>query len=261
MTPIDKILQCVKSNQNFVLQGGAGSGKTETLSQVISSLSNEFPRMRIACITHTNKAADEIALRVNDDHTISTIHSFLSQLISPYRKNIHTVISKLFEIDTIESVDFNNFVDEKIAKKETHESYKKLHTKFTATYFTVNGIRLEKAVGKKIYDQNSIAINDDLNLKILALNKEIQENIEARDYQTIEYNETRFDNFNELSYGHDGVLKIATLLFKKYPRIEKILADKYNCIFIDEYQDTNENIVLTISEFANRKQASNWIFW
>ena len=91
---IDKIKKIIEVNQiknenfkNFVLQGGAGSGKTESLKEIISYISEKYPDKTIACITHTNVAVDEIKLRVGDNrHNISTIHSFLNDLIKNYKK-------------------------------------------------------------------------------------------------------------------------------------------------------------------------------
>ena len=81
ITPLDTILDCIESNKNFVLQGGAGSGKTETLKQLLSQLNIKYPNKKIACITHTNLAVEEIKSRVGEGYVIDTIHSFLYSII------------------------------------------------------------------------------------------------------------------------------------------------------------------------------------
>ena len=53
LNPIEKIQQCIKNHENFVLQGGAGSGKTETLKNVVEHVQDVYPDKKIACITHT----------------------------------------------------------------------------------------------------------------------------------------------------------------------------------------------------------------
>ena len=53
-----------KDFKNFVLQGGAGSGKTESLKEVILYISEKYPNKKIACITLTNAAVDEMKLRI-----------------------------------------------------------------------------------------------------------------------------------------------------------------------------------------------------
>ncbi len=81
LTALDHVFSCIANNKNFVLQGGAGSGKTESLKRVLEHLSSNYSGKKIACITHTNLAVDEIISRVGNDYTISTIHSFLNSLI------------------------------------------------------------------------------------------------------------------------------------------------------------------------------------
>ena len=92
MSVLDSIIECIAQKKHFVLQGGAGSGKTETLKQTIEHVFDVNPDAKIACITHTNLAADEIVSRVGGNHTISTIHSFISSIISKYKKNIHEIL-------------------------------------------------------------------------------------------------------------------------------------------------------------------------
>ena len=63
------------------------------------------------------------------------------------------------------------------------------------------------------------------------------------DYNNIVYNETRFDSFRDLSFSHDSLLTVSYKLCEKYNLLPKIISDKYDFIFIDEYQDTNEKII------------------
>jgi len=63
------------------------------------------------------------------------------------------------------------------------------------------------------------------------------------DYKKIRYNETVFNNFKEFSFGHDGLLVIAIEMIKKYPLLVKIINDKFDIIFIDEFQDTNYDVL------------------
>ena len=240
---LDKIKDCLLKDEDFVLQGGAGCGKTETLKQLIDFISTEYPDKKIACITHTNKAADEIKSRIGGEHVVSTIHSFLNTLIKDYKKNIHQVIYELFKIDSIERCELSYYSDEKEQKSKEHEKYKKVYEKYSDRYFLVFGDRIDKVEGKRVYDPKPEEFNIILNNKILALNNKIQEDIQQKGFKSIEYNETRFNDLKNLTYGHDGLLDIAALLMDKYPLLGKILNDKFNYIFIDEYQDTHQKIV------------------
>ena len=80
----------------LLVLAGAGSGKTESLKELLLYIKQSQPQARVACITHTNAAVAEIVSRVGDRYPISTIHSFLYGLIGDYKKNIKAVISELF---------------------------------------------------------------------------------------------------------------------------------------------------------------------
>jgi len=131
MTAFDEIKDSIGDNKSFVLQGGAGSGKTETLKQTLEFISNDYPDKKIVCITHTNLAVDEIKSRVDEKYTVSTIHSFLNGFIKDYKKNIHQVIHKLFQLDLMERQELEYYDnDEKTQKKKEHEKYKKTYKKY-----------------------------------------------------------------------------------------------------------------------------------
>ena len=252
MKPLDQITQCLKNRQNFVLQGGAGSGKTETLKQSLSFISEQYTDKKVACITHTNLAADEIVSRVEGDYTISTIHSFMNELIKDFKKNIHQVIYEVFKLNLVDRMDPADFMDsegvldEKSLKIAEHKNYKKLHKKYAKKLFSLQKGSEKKVVGKKEYDKEPNSYNDELNTQIERLNKVIQECIEKMEYNQkgfFFYNETRFDSLKDLTVGHDSLLTVASLLFDRFPLISRILQDKYDYIFIDEYQDTHPEIV------------------
>ena len=85
---LDLCKECIDLHENFVLQGGAGSGKTESLKELLMYIKQSQPHARVICITHTNAAVSEIVDRVGDKYPISTIHSFLYSIIGNYKKNI-----------------------------------------------------------------------------------------------------------------------------------------------------------------------------
>ncbi len=87
---------CINSHKSFVLQGGAGSGKTESLKELLLYIKESQPKARVVCITHTNAAVEEIVSRVGDTHYISTIHSFLYGLIGNYKKTLNQSFRNYF---------------------------------------------------------------------------------------------------------------------------------------------------------------------
>lgn len=84
-----QILDIVRKGENFLLSGGAGSGKTYTLVEAIRGVIAEFPAKSIACITYTNAAVREIEERVDHKNLhVSTIHDFLWDNIKSYQSEL-----------------------------------------------------------------------------------------------------------------------------------------------------------------------------
>lgn len=85
----DQIMLHINSGHNFLLSGGAGSGKTYSLVETIRGTIQNYPSKRIACITYTNNAVKEIENRVNHGNLrVSTIHDFLWDNIKSFQKEI-----------------------------------------------------------------------------------------------------------------------------------------------------------------------------
>lgn len=262
VTPLKRIQECTASKKSFVLQGGAGCGKTETLKQTLELLSQDYPKKRIACITHTNFAANEIIDRVGEGHNVSTIHSFLNSLIKNYTKAIHEVIHEIFTVDKVEveTEESLGLVGNEL-KKANHENYKKAYKKYSKLKYLVKGETSSKELGKKEYDKTPDDINQRLNKSIDELNAEVRRVIKSKDHRSIRYSDSRFDRFNDLSFGHDSLLRITSLLFQRYPKLGKILCDKYDFILIDEYQDTHEGVVeVFLKHLPKDKQTTIGLF-
>ena len=74
---LKEIEKCIENNNNFLLSGGAGSGKTYSLVQTINLIKEKYNNKTIACITYTNVAVNEIKERVIDNKNF-----FVSELSS-----------------------------------------------------------------------------------------------------------------------------------------------------------------------------------
>lgn len=193
-SPIEQIRQHLKSKQNFVLSGGAGSGKTRTLIESLDLIYEISPKSQIACITFTNVAADEIKERVREKKfnlRASTIHDFLWDCVKNYQKNLKQVLLELIAEDKI--------------KYEGEEN-----------------LNLEWFYDKSIH---------------------------YREWRRIE----------EGVISHDEVLVLANRIFEKFPLIRKIVSDKFNYIFIDEYQDTEEQVVEIFLDFLQDQKSPTTI--
>ena len=244
LNPVDRIAELISGGENFVLQGGAGSGKTESLKRVVQKVLKANPSLRIACITHTNKAADEIADRVSGDIEVSTIHSFLGEIISSFKKNIQQVFPQLFELPDFVALGVEHYDgDEKIRKKGEHDRFKRAHGQLGNRRRTVLGEETPKVTGKRDYDKEPAKYNAQLNGLISEVNKEIRAKLAARQPNEFFYNDTAFDNFSDPSYGHDGLIALTCHILEGFSMLGRIVSDRHDCIFIDEYQDTSADVV------------------
>ncbi len=251
LTPVEQCKQYISSKKNFVLQGGAGSGKTQTLKELLLFIKYSYPTAKVVCITHTNAAVEEIVSRIGEGFLISTIHSFLNNLIKDYKKNIKTVIANIFTVKEMVRIDRPAVVSEKEYNLDQHEQYKKVYEKYEAKLFDIKKETVPKYAGKRDYDKCPKQFNEEINRKIRELNSEIEAYIDNCDFTKIKYNETAFNSYSDISFGHDGLLQVFHLLFEKYPVLSKMVKDKYDYIFIDEYQDSNENIIKDLISIAN----------
>ena len=260
ITPIESLKECIRTNNNFVLQGGAGSGKTETLKQTLSFISEEYPTKQIACITHTNLAVDAIQSRVEGEYSISTIHSFLNNVVKAFKKNLHQELYQLFILKPFVVGNLKDFSNEKEFKKSEHDKYQYIYKKLGKKLFSLKKESLPKVTGKKVYDNDSTTHNETLNRNIAQLNEYIKLEISKKSWHRVKYNDTAYDNFLNLTFGHDGLITIATILFSNYPLLSKILIDKFDYIFIDEFQDTHPNIMKIFLELLSKDNITIGLF-
>lgn len=100
---MSQVIKVLKEGQSFLLEAGAGAGKTYTLIEALKYLikKNEVAytgrNSKIACITYTNVAKDEIRSRT-DNHPIlfsETIHAFCWHIIQDFQKMIRGIVPDL----------------------------------------------------------------------------------------------------------------------------------------------------------------------
>ena len=93
---LDAIYRALDARQSFKVEAGAGAGKTYSLIKALEHIrenrSSYLLRrdQRVACLTYTRVARDEIRRRVDGDPSIfvETLHGFLWEMIRPYRRAI-----------------------------------------------------------------------------------------------------------------------------------------------------------------------------
>jgi len=97
------ITECLNAGANFRLEAGAGAGKTyslvESLEYVMQNQKDLLPRpyQRVACLTYTRAARDEIVQRTDKNPLIfcNTLHGFLWEMIRPFQKQLAIEIFSL----------------------------------------------------------------------------------------------------------------------------------------------------------------------
>jgi DNA helicase II / ATP-dependent DNA helicase PcrA len=107
MTAFEQIRELIEGKKSFVLEAGAGSGKTYTLIQTLNYLIQskgedvKNANQKIVCITYTNVAKNEIIDRIENNELVlvSTIHEFLWSSIKQYQKQLKIELCKLNEIN------------------------------------------------------------------------------------------------------------------------------------------------------------------
>lgn len=119
MTELEQILQHIENKDNFLLSGGAGSGKTYSLVEVINNVIKKYPSEKVFCMTYTNIAVKEIEERVNHKNLrVATIHDFLWDNIKHFQQEIKKSLIVLandsnskIKIKSDEQVISNSFFD------------------------------------------------------------------------------------------------------------------------------------------------------
>ncbi|MFS9067857.1 ATP-dependent helicase [Streptococcus infantis] len=145
---VEKVFELIKQGKNFILEGGAGSGKTYSLISIIEKISMEEPKKSIVCITYTNNAVAEIKSRIiNDNLWVSTIHEFIWRVIGNFQKEIKECLVELINDDAQ-----NLFITPKEVSSEDFISL---------DYF--DGVRVDYAewYSMSITEQNKVQISHD----------------------------------------------------------------------------------------------------
>lgn len=91
-----KIIETLQSGESFLVEAGAGSGKTYSLMKAIEWIqANKYidyqrKRQNVICITYTNVAVNVIETRLKEKSFIlpSTIHSFAWSAIKQYQSTL-----------------------------------------------------------------------------------------------------------------------------------------------------------------------------
>jgi DNA helicase-2/ATP-dependent DNA helicase PcrA len=113
---LDEMFRCIRERKSFRLEAGAGAGKTYSLVKALQLIIEEEGtqlvrrHQRVACITYTNVATDEVTRRTDGHPAVqaSTIHSFCWELCKSFQAvlrlevmNIPQLVEKIIEVGEI----------------------------------------------------------------------------------------------------------------------------------------------------------------
>ena len=97
---VEKIIDHIEKGENFLLSGGAGSGKTYSLVQFIREVIARHPSSKIACMTYTNASVHEIERRVDHSNlNVSTIHDFLWDNIKNFQRELKATLIEMLNTE------------------------------------------------------------------------------------------------------------------------------------------------------------------
>lgn len=113
------------------------------------------------------------------------------------------------------------------------------HKQILELYFELYGERIRKRISNETCDSNVMASNEKYATKYGALNYEaVKKNLTA-----LSYNETQYSALYYGGLSHDDLITFSEEVFKRFSVISKRLSQKYQIIFIDEYQDSSASVL------------------
>jgi len=246
-------------DKSFKVEAGPGAGKTHFLINHINIVVQNSNRLRktgkVACITYTNSAVENITERLGENiasHVeVSTIHSFLyKHVVKPY-------CFKLPKEFNLNIGRFKNHIDVRFSQKDIRKWIEdgKFSTKLKnptsknqilsrySNNWQMPALRNWLSSVYTTFDSNGQAVFKAVNSKAFVEEKIYgsgygfrNSNLEILEKEIIELKKL---NWRKGLVDHEDILYFSYKLVKENPFIFEVLKTKFPYIFIDEYQDTN----------------------
>ncbi len=199
----------------LLILAGAGSGKTRILTRRIAWLLNQgVPGFQVLGVTFTNKAAQEMKLRVSklvrQEVWVSTFHATCLRILRMDGQAMG--LDRNFTIYD----DQDQLIIIKECLRELKIDEKQVHPKAVRERIS----RAKDVLMTPIeYREKSVDLYEEVIGKVYTLYEEKLERLKACDFG-------------------DLIFKTVSL-FDKYPAVLKSWQDRFHHVLIDEYQDTN----------------------
>lgn len=267
------INRLIDNNQNLIFKAGAGAGKTYALVQSLKHIINthgenlKLHNQCVMCITYTNVAMNELKHRLKNTELIkiSTIHERLWDIIKDHQEQLLPI--HIQEIETeITKINSDLDTDDKFSK------FKELGTTKQQEFITLINTESIVKVFYKAYNKKTPEFKNDISellkgygdlLKNVSNFKSLVNKIYKKrkleqclskvsagekNYNKIEYN-SKFnsDVLHKMLISHDTLIKYSLQIIEKYDLLRHIIIHQHPYILIDEYQDTNEQVIKIMS--------------
>lgn len=210
-------IDAVKSVEgSYLVLAGAGSGKTRVVTMRIVHLIQEgVPSSKILGVTFTNKAAEEMRMRVNalTQHQvmISTFHSLGARIL---RESIdvlgYSTHFTIYDEDDVDRLLLNCLTELKISEKKSDvKPFRLLISQAKNNMKTPDQVSLDDA--KQHFEETFVQVYGLYQRKLL-------------EYQAVDF---------------DDLLFLPVRIWQEHPEILSRYQDRWSFLLIDEYQDTN----------------------
>ena len=137
----------------------------------------------------------------------------------------------------------HKFISDFVSSFFSHEDIIKL-------YFDIYKEQISARIENKDNNENIKNSNQKYIEKYGDLNFEII----CKNISKISYNEAPFNSLYNGALSHDDLIAFTKIVIDKFPIIKRKIADKYQIIFIDEYQDTSADVLsIFYSAMKNKK--------
>ncbi|CAH1201902.1 ATP-dependent helicase [Paenibacillus sp. JJ-223] len=229
---------------HFKVIAGPGAGKTHWLVMhilnVLQNVRNLTSTSKIACITYTTVAGEEIQKRLGTNQNkveVSTIHSFLyANIVKPY-----IYLMKDDNGNTLVNIEELDGHDDNIATKG--KIYVWQQEAKNGSYLT------DKIKIKKCLENLDWKLEDgEIKLKPRKFYLSKIGRYSIRSEEMLLYKK---QFWKEGVIHHEDVLYFAYKILEEYPVLLEHLSSKYPYIFIDEFQDTNPIQTEIIKKLSN----------
>lgn len=237
----------INTENVFKVFAGPGAGKTHWLINHIKNVLRNSKRLnstsKIACITYTNIAVEEIQNRLEDNANniyVSTIHNFLYKyIVKPYGFLLKDTDGKT--IVNLRELDGH---DEHIPNSKIIFDWKSLNNLFY--------MKDDKKIYECLIDLDWIFV-EDLSLKLKPRNN-WKRKVGAKYW----IKEDLFQSYKELYWKigtihHEDVLYFAYKIITENPEVIDYLSLKFPYLFVDEFQDTNPIQTAIVKLIANNQ--------